>query len=46
MTSRSGRLESHVREKLFNTGKIRHHARSFRKQLRIVVGRTAGKHFV
>jgi hypothetical protein len=46
MASRTGRLESHVREKLFNTGKIRHHARSFRKRLRIVVGRTAGKHFV
>jgi hypothetical protein len=46
MAIRAGRLESHVREKLFNTGKIRHHARSFRKRLRIVVGRTAGKHFV
>jgi hypothetical protein len=46
MASRTGRLESHVREKLFNAGKIRHHARSFRNQLRIVVGRTAGKDFV
>jgi hypothetical protein len=33
-------------EKLFNAGKIRHHARSFRNQLRIVVSGMAGKHFV
>jgi hypothetical protein len=46
MASRTGCLESHVREKLFNTGKIRHHARSFRKRLRIVASGTAGKHFV
>jgi hypothetical protein len=36
----------HVCEKLFNAGKIRHHARSFRKRLGIVAGRTAGKDFV
>ena len=30
-------------ENLFNTGKIRHPARSFRNQLRIVAGKTAGK---
>jgi hypothetical protein len=46
MASRTGRFESHVCEKLFNAGKIRHHARSFRKRLRIVVSRTAGKDFV
>jgi len=33
-------------QKLFNAGRIRHHAPSFRKRLRIVAGRTAGKHFV
>jgi hypothetical protein len=27
MASRTGRLESHVCEKLFNAGKIRHHAK-------------------
>ena len=40
------RLESHVCEKLFNDGEIRHHARSFRNQLRIVASGMAGKHFV
>jgi hypothetical protein len=33
-------------EKLFNAGKILHHVRRFQKRLRIVVGRTVGKHFV
>jgi hypothetical protein len=46
MANRTGRLEGHVREKLFNTGKTRHDARSFRKRFRIVVGRTTGKYFV
>jgi hypothetical protein len=46
MASRTRRLESHLREKLFNPGKIRHHARSFRNQFRIVESGTAGKHFV
>jgi hypothetical protein len=39
-------LESKVCEKLFNAGKNRHHAQSFRNQLRIVAGRMAGKDFV
>ena len=43
---RTGRFESHVCENLFNTGKIRHHARSFQNQFRIVASGTAGKHFV
>jgi hypothetical protein len=46
MASRTGRLETHVREKLFNAGKIRHHSRSFRNQFRIVVSGMAGKDFV
>jgi hypothetical protein len=46
MASRTKRFESHVREKLFNTRKIRHHARSFRNQFRNVVSGTAGKDFV
>ena len=36
----------HVREKLFNDGKIGHHARSFRNQFRMVASRTASKDFV
>jgi hypothetical protein len=46
MASRTRRLESHVSEKLFNTGKIRHHGRSFRNQLRIVASGMADKLFV
>ena len=46
IASRTEHFESHVCEKLFKAGKIRHHARSFRNQFRIIASRTAGKHFV
>jgi hypothetical protein len=41
-SSRAARpCESHAREKLFNAGRVRHHAGSFRKQLRIVASKAA-----